>query len=445
MKHIYYIFFGLIITLVSCKQADQQHSHTDSQSELSEYAPYLMPSRYPDQIILNLSEDPLHSVAVNWRTNLEVAAGEVQVAIATHGPEFRKDVSAIAASTQTFSNQYKEEPAISAHYHSAHIDDLLAGEQYVYRVGKDTLWSEWLQIKMPAEDKLSFIYFGDAQNEVKSMWSRVIRKAYATMPEVDFMLHAGDLINRSNRDVEWCDWFYAGGAIHAMIPSVMTPGNHEYTDVVLSPQWQPQFNLPKNGPIGLEETCYEINYPNFKLISLDAEQIDESDKFREDQMIWLDSILTNNPRQWTAITIHYPLFSTKPDRDNPELRAALKPIIDKHRVDIVLQGHDHAYGRGRVSNQSSGTNIQDGESGTMYVVSVSGPKMYTVSEKSWMKRKAGNTQLFQIISIEGNTLHYDAYTATGDLYDAFDLVKQTNSSANKLVDRIPTMTERLAL
>ena len=84
---------------------------------------------------------------------------------------------------------------------------------------------------MPNPDKsLSLVYFGDAQNDVKSMWSRVIREAYSTMPKVDFMLHAGDLINRHDRDVEWGDWFYAGGFIHAMVPSVMTPGNHEYGD-----------------------------------------------------------------------------------------------------------------------------------------------------------------------------------------------------------------------
>ena len=57
----------------------------------------------------------------------------------------------------------------------------------------------------------------------------------------------------------------------------MTPGNHEYgKGVILSPQWRPQFNLPLNGPKGLEETCYFVNYSNLKVISLDAEQIDES-------------------------------------------------------------------------------------------------------------------------------------------------------------------------
>jgi hypothetical protein len=143
-----------------------------------------------------------------------------------------------------------------------------------------------------------------------------------------------------------------------------------------------------------------------------------------------------------VVTLHYPVFSTKPDRDNPELRAAIKPIFDKHHVDIVLQGHDHAYGRGSVENVTSGATVKDHSSGTVYVVSVSGPKMYEVGEKVWMDRRAANTQLFQIINIKNNVLSYAAYTALGDLYDAFDLIKEENTP-NKLVDKIPQNLERL--
>ncbi|HTE31095.1 MAG TPA: metallophosphoesterase, partial [Chryseolinea sp.] len=258
---------------------------------------------------------------------------------------------------------------------------------------------------------------------------------------VDFMLHAGDLINRSDVDAEWGEWFYAGSFIHSTVPSMMTPGNHEYgRDGLLSPQWRKQFNLPANGPQGLSETCYAVNFSNLKVISLDAEQIDESPLFREQQARWLDSILTKDPRRWTAVTLHYPLFSTSPNRDNAMLINTFKPIFDKHKVDIVLQGHDHAYGRGLVNNALAGNNTRS-ESGTMYVVSVSGPKMYDITNADWMQRKARNTQLFQVITIENNTLAYQAYTANGELYDRFDLVK-SGKKGNKLVNRVPDVPER---
>jgi hypothetical protein len=68
--------------------------------------------------------------------------------------------------------------------------------------------------------------------------------------------------------------------------------------------------------------------------------------------------------------------------------------------------------------------------------------MYDVSDDPWMDRRAGNTQLFQIITIEGDTLSYGAYTAAGELYDAFDLVK-SDDAPNKLINKIPDFPERL--
>jgi hypothetical protein len=68
--------------------------------------------------------------------------------------------------------------------------------------------------------------------------------------------------------------------------------------------------------------------------------------------------------------------------------------------------------------------------------------MYEVSADPWMERRAGNTQLFQIITIEANTLAYQAFTATGQLYDAFDLVKE-EGKPNQLINKIPDFPERL--
>lgn len=432
------------------KTSEHHHDHSDhfhdhSNSELTAMAETLLfPTHTPDRVILNLTEKPETSIAVNWRTDSTIVSGRIEWAVATAGPEFLDQVKKVESQLERLTVKRPDEPKVVANYHSAIVDNLTPGQKYVYRVGSDGYWSEWYQIQMPdASKKISFIYFGDAQNDVKSMWSRVIREAYKTMPQIDFMLHAGDLINRHDRDIEWGEWFYAGNFIHATVPSVMTPGNHEYgKGVMLSPQWRPQFNLPLNGPKGLEETCYVVNYNNLKVISLDAEQIDESPAYLKKQERWLDSVLTNDPRKWTAITFHYPVFSTKPNRDNENLRNHFKPLFDKHKVDIILQGHDHAYGRGMVSNVPTGQNIKEQSSGTVYVVSVSGPKMYDVSSDPWMQRKARNTQLFQIITIENNKLSYEAYSAHGELYDAFDLIK-SKSKINKLENRIPAVRERL--
>ena len=205
------------------------------------------------------------------------------------------------------------------------------------------------------------------------------------------MIHAGDLINNAHNDGQWGEWHGAGGWVNGMIPSIPTPGNHEYAPLqpdgprTLSAQWRPQFTLPTNGPAGLEETCYYVDYQGVRIISLNTEEK------REEQVAWLDRTLANNPNRWTILTFHRPMYSVARGRDNAELRNLWVPIFDKYRVDLVLQGHDHAYARSK--NLRSGKNVRDNESGTVYVVSVSGPKMYNLEQEEWMQRAAEDTQL----------------------------------------------------
>jgi hypothetical protein len=56
-------------------------------------------------------------------------------------------------------------------------------------------WSEWFHFRTASTraEPFSFIYFGDAQNDILSLWSRVLREGYATAPRARFMIHAGDM------------------------------------------------------------------------------------------------------------------------------------------------------------------------------------------------------------------------------------------------------------
>ena len=92
------------------------------------------------------------------------------------------------------------------------------------------------------------------------------------------------------------------------------------------------------------------------------------------------------------------------------------PVVRRHRVDLVLQGHDHVYGR-----RTAG---EDGAPPVL-TVSVAGPKQYRLSPRARasMAPVAEDTQLFQVLRIDPTRLRYEARTATGRLYDAFELVR----------------------
>ena len=240
-------------------------------------------------------------------------------------------------------------------------------------MGDGTNWSEWIQFTTASDrsDPFTFVYFGDAQNLLKSHWSRVIREAYRDAPKAAFLLHAGDLINRADADAEWGEWFYAGSFIHRMIPCIATPGNHEYSRAPgllgklkskqLTRYWRSMFAFPKNGPPGLEETVYSIDYQGTRIISLN------SNERQQDQVPWLEEVLRDNPNRWTILTFHHPIYSPKVGRDNPELRNLWQPIFDKYRVDLVLQGHDHTYARSKfmthTENVPTGATRQRPEAG----------------------------------------------------------------------------------
>ena len=59
--------------------------------------------------------------------------------------------------------------------------------------------------------------------------------------------------------------------------------------------------------------------------------------------------------------------------------------------------------------------------------------MYEVTKGQYAKRFAENTQLYQIIDLDGNTLRFRAFTATGELYDEFKLQKR-EGQPNQLIE-----------
>ena len=384
------------------------------------------PTAHPDRVILTWSADPATTASVTWRTAPEVNGPLAEIALAEDGAGFVKKATRVNAISEPLKTELH-----LAHYHSVTFANLQPDTPYVYRVGDGHNWSEWNQFRTAAAGPapLEFIYLGDAQNDLYSLWSRVIRAGYAEAPRARFILHAGDLINNPNRDDQWGEWHNGAGWINRSIPSVPTPGNHEYGGRVLNSHWRPQFTLPANGIPTLPETNYFLDIQGVRIVSLD------SNGKHAEQAAWLDQLLANNPCRWTVLTFHHPVLSTAKGRDNKALREAWQPIIDKHKVDLVLTGHDHTYGR---SNLQTGLSTQKG--GTIYVVSVSGPKMYELEKQAWMARAAEDTQLFQVIRIDGDVLNYQARTARGVLYDAFEL-RKAKGKPNRVISRIPATPE----
>lgn len=397
------------------------------------------PGYYPDRIILNLTETPERSLAVTWRTSTLVTTPQVQFAMARENSTFAKSTKTAFAKSTPLKSDLGE-----ALYHSARMEGLNPGMVYAYRVGDGTHWSEWFQARTATEVKdngnrstVRILYLGDAQNDIWAHWSRVIRQAILSGTSPDLILHAGDLINKAQNDAEWGDWHRAAGWINASVPSVATPGNHEYpvglpiggkSITNLAQHWRPQFNLPENGPKGLEETCYFLDYQGVRLISLN------SNERLAEQAKWLEGVLANNPCKWTIVTFHHPVWSGAKTRDSQAVRQAWRKILETNKVDLVLTGHDHTYARG-VSPEASG--MEPGpftDHGTVYVIAVSGPKMYEPSKLPWMRTSLKDTQTYQLVEVGEHSIRFRAITPDGQYVDSFD-IERRDDGTNRVVEK----------
>lgn len=393
------------------------------------------PSQFPDRVILGYKGDPAHSQAVSWRTDSTIITAVAAIHEAVPSPDFQPQAKIVNATSQTVLLDGKH-----VRFHEVNFTGIKPSTQYVYRVGDGTHWSEWFHFTTASDkrDPVSILYFGDAQNDIRSMWSRAIRGAYSKMPKANLIIHAGDLVNHSYTDSEWGEWFESGGWVNGMVANLPSPGNHEYVSDEpnkrkLSGHWRPQFSLPENGPEDLIETAYYMDYQGIRFISFDTEAGLQDSVVMNKQIVWLEKVLKDNTNRWTVVTHHHPVLSTylsKNERKIPGWRTKLEFLYKKYNVDIALQGHEHTYARGTTKSVGQSRKKTDGP---VYVVSVSGPKMSRLGLQDWMDRAAVNTQLYQTITISEGKLSYQAFTVNGDLYDAFDLNKDKKGD-NYLVD-----------
>ncbi len=401
------------------------------------------PSPMPDRVILTPTTTPSTTQSVTWRAE---AAAEWAQAQILEAPKALGDVVPAAGSVATVkasaTTAVNTTLGYASTYHTVEFTGLKPNTRYTYRVGDGTNWSEWFDFTTAAAGfaPFSFVYYGDAQNYLDSAVPRVFRQAFADRPEAKVIVNAGDLIDSANSEEQWGQWFKAGGFIDSQVNNISVPGNHEYSGA-LSSFWRPQFPYPDNGPGNpeLKRTVYYVDYQGVRFIGLDSNYQSNS-ALMAAQTQWLENVLRGNPNKWTVVTFHHPVYSTTGTRNNPNVRAQWGPLFERYGVDLVLQGHDHSYGRGNVATARKSTTVHNG---VAYVVSVSGGKMYALNNgQNWTGNGAEatstsqNTQLYQLIDVEADQIRFEARYANGEHHDGFLIRK--NATGERSVNELRT-------
>ncbi len=399
------------------------------------------PGKVPERIILGFIGDPARSLAVTWRTPLAVEKPRAEIAPAGPTADFQKGAATIPAVATKLD---VGKGAFAFHYRVV-FEGLAPETTYAYRVGDGSIWSEWSHFRTAsaAAKPFRFLYLGDAQDGLKSLWSRVVRGAYAHAPDARFILSVGDITSDGWDDARWTEFAYALGFIGTTMPFLATPGNHDLhkppndpdrlTVVSVQPTWRAYLTAPSNGPKGFEtlrDTVWSLDYQGTRFISLEANVYAEenfSEEVRKQlydvQPAWLEEQLKNNPNRWTVVVMHNPLYMVAKTVDFDELRKVFRPIFDRYHVDLVLAGHNHRYGR---THKLAGDQIVDPKAaGTVYAISTSGPKTHIMNPRfdHLMAVTRDASQMYQLIDVGTDRLRYEAWDVAGTRVDAFELRK----------------------
>ncbi len=402
----------------------------------------------PDRIVLVAGADPAREMAVSWRTDVNQPKAELDLVEMANAPNFGLRVRRVGGTSTRVLSENGE-----AIHHRARLSGLKPATTYGYRVKGADGWSEWHQFRTAAASRapFRFLYFGDTQNSILSIGALAWRRALLQAGDPAFIVHAGDLVASREElvhDDEWGEWAAAGGWALAALPQIAAAGNHEYVDVTLpdgresrrlGAHWALTLPFPGNGAPGVETTTGVIDWQGVRFIILDGTSAIDLGTL-EVQTRWLEAELSRPGADWTVVVMHQPVFTCARPDDTPRIGEAWRPLFERYRVDLVLQGHDHCYHRltdprGRAAGSKA--RAQGGAQGPVYLISVTGSKMYGLSQRALAQadRVAEDTRLFQIVDVSPGRMAVRAHLATGELYDAFDLVRGRDGR-NRLVEPV---------
>lgn len=395
-------------------------------------------TRTPDQVIISFGNDPATELVWGWRTAPEVAGSVVKLRTKRSSPDERivTGTSSVLSTRDVLNDPQTRR-------HSVHVHGLESDTIYEYSVGDGTErgMSPWKTVRTGPRSGGDFalMYLGDPQCGLER-WGKLLADAHKRRPDVGAILIAGDLVDRGNERTNWDHFFLRAAGVFARVPVMPSVGNHEYLDQ--GPRlFRTFFDLPQNGPYDIDtDLVYRFEYADAFVAVLDSTLAVSDSSMARKQAEWLDAALANTRRTWKLVMFHHPVYASHPTRENPGLRDAWVPVFDRHHVDLVLQGHDHAYLR--TYPMRGNQRVASAREGTVYIVSVSGDKYYDQNPRDHTEVGFTHVSTYQTIDINAhhNQLLYRSWDESGREVDRFAIEKP--ASVVDMADRMRSSVGR---
>ena len=288
-----------------------------------------------------------------------------------------------------------------------------------------TLWSD--------NGITNFVVVGDIGTTKHSF--ETLKNIESINPEV--ILFVGDLSYTLQQ--EWFDMSDFLGVERTFI----SLGNHELEFNQKAEPWFEHYDLPVH--------FYSIDYKNIHYVALsmytDYSKESEQYKFLEND---LRSANTNPDIDWILVFFHEPIYTNDhldltPNSKSTigpltEFRNVMQPLFDLYNVDLVLQGHFHAYERtlplmfnNTITDYSTHSYIDP--EGQIYVtVGTGGRKMHDfkpeIAEWTAMQYNQEYGFLNLIWSENGKKMSGEFITNSGKVADSFQICLENETTCS---------------
>ena len=205
-------------------------------------------------------------------------------------------------------------------------------------------------------------------------------------------------------------------------PFVLMLGDNLYDDDYTGEFLEPYKPLLDRGvkfyaALGNHDRDLEIHFKPFNMGDKDHYAFDEGNaRFAVlnsnhptdvEQIKWLDGAFTTAGDKWRIAFFHHPLYSsgTHAAESRDVIRPALEAALVRNRVNVVFNGHEHAYERIRPQQQVA------------YFVSGGGGRYLYDVHKSDFDEVAVSEHHFMVAEIAGDRLFHEAITHEQKLLD----------------------------
>lgn len=369
----------------------------------------------PVNVTLGLTEDNSTSFSINWFTKYSVTASDISLKA--------KDGSAVTDFTVT--DETKQTTYTAPGFdvgdfailpwtqdivqHTLTVSGLTPDTEYVYTIGdfdKGFTAEGTIKTAPDKDGEFTFIHVSDTDGYIPSHFedfSAVMNAADSLYPEWSFMLHTGSFTKTPSNDNQWS---WAIGAAEAQLmskPTAYAAGANDNGGEGSAIKYFPAETAPDQ--LDDSGAYYSFDYGNTHIAVLNSNNVTEDGALESVQAQWLRGDLAGSGAKWKIVALHTGVYGST---DNAALKSQLEEIMEEYEVDVLLQGSERAYVR--TGYISGGEEVECNK----LKITVNGESYYAYADAKGSVAVIDGGNDFGAITVSGNKLVFNAYSADGD-------------------------------